>query len=37
MDVFKSQYEMIQRTRESLFRFCETLSPTDYVHPRISS
>jgi uncharacterized damage-inducible protein DinB len=31
MDVFKSQYEMIQRTRESLFRFCETLSPTDYV------
>ncbi|OBR68188.1 damage-inducible protein DinB [Paenibacillus oryzae] len=31
MDVFKSQYEMIQRTRESLFRFCETLTPTDYV------
>ncbi|WP_405112558.1 DinB family protein [Paenibacillus sp. FSL K6-1217] len=31
MNVFKSQYEMIQRTRESLFRFCETLSPTDYV------
>lgn len=31
MDVFKGQYEMIQRTRESLFRYCETMSPTDYV------
>lgn len=31
MDVFVSQYNSIQRTRESLFRYCETLSPTDYV------
>lgn len=31
MDVFESQYELIQRTRESLFRYCETLSPADYV------
>ncbi|MGW9124180.1 DinB family protein [Paenibacillus chitinolyticus] len=31
MDVLKSQYEMIQRTRESLFRYCETFSQTDYV------
>ncbi|MEK3904801.1 DinB family protein [Paenibacillus sp. FSL R7-0179] len=31
MDVFKGQYEMIQRTRESLFRYCESMSPTDYV------
>ncbi|MCC3372001.1 DinB family protein [Cohnella sp. REN36] len=31
MDVFKNQYDLIQRTRESLFRYCETLSPTDYV------
>jgi hypothetical protein len=31
MDVFKSQYELIQHTRESLFRYCETMSPTDYV------
>ncbi|MFB7817696.1 DinB family protein [Paenibacillus chitinolyticus] len=31
MDVLKSQYEMIQRTRESLFRYCETFSKTDYV------
>ncbi|MEY9094975.1 DinB family protein [Paenibacillus sp. RC84] len=31
MDVLKSQYELIQRTRESLFRYCETFSPTDYV------
>ncbi|MWV42591.1 damage-inducible protein DinB [Paenibacillus sp. HJL G12] len=28
---FKSQYELIQHTRESLFRFCETLSRSDYV------
>lgn len=31
MDVFKGQYEIIQRTRESLFRYCESMSPTDYV------
>lgn len=31
MNVYKSQYELIQRTRESLFRYCETLSPADYV------
>jgi len=31
MDVLKSQYEMIQRTRESLFRYCEMMSPADYV------
>ncbi|MGG3283578.1 DinB family protein [Paenibacillus solani] len=31
MDVFESQYELVQRTRESLFGYCETLSPTDYV------
>lgn len=31
MDVFVSQYDWIQRTRELLFRYCETLSPTDYV------
>lgn len=31
MDEFVSQYDWIQRTRESLFRYCETLSPTDYV------
>src|SRR5690554_652102 len=28
---FKSQYELIQHTRESLFRFCETMSHTDYI------
>lgn len=31
MDVLVSQYDWIQRTRESLFRYCETLSPSDYV------
>ena len=31
MDVFKTQYDWIQRTRESLFDYCETLSPADYV------
>lgn len=31
MEVFKSQYALIQRTRESLFRYCEAMSPTDYV------
>ncbi|TJY41159.1 DUF664 domain-containing protein [Cohnella pontilimi] len=31
MDLFVSQYDWIQRTRGSLFLYCETLSPTDYV------
>ncbi|ANX11685.1 damage-inducible protein DinB [Fictibacillus arsenicus] len=31
MDVFVSQYDWIQRTRETLFRYCETMSPEDYV------
>ncbi|MDR7071635.1 putative damage-inducible protein DinB [Fictibacillus barbaricus] len=31
MEVFESQYDWIQRTRESLFQYCETLSPSDYV------
>ncbi|MGV3467307.1 MAG: DinB family protein [Heyndrickxia sp.] len=31
MDVFVSQYEWIRRTREILFRYCETVSSSDYV------
>lgn len=31
MDVLVSQYDWIQPTRELLFRYCESLSPTDYV------
>jgi uncharacterized damage-inducible protein DinB len=31
MDVFVSQYDWIQRSREILFRYCETMSPEDYV------
>ena len=31
MDLFVTQYDWIQRTRETLFRYCETLSPEDYV------
>lgn len=31
MDVFVSQYDWIQRTRELLFDYCETLPPSDYV------
>jgi uncharacterized damage-inducible protein DinB len=31
MDVFVSQYDLIRRTREPLFRYCETLSQSDYV------
>ncbi|WP_226672341.1 DinB family protein [Rossellomorea aquimaris] len=31
MDVFVNQYEWIRRTRETLFLYCETLSPSDYV------
>lgn len=31
MDLFVRQYDWIQRTRETLFHYCETLSPTDYV------
>lgn len=33
MDVLKSQYDMIKRTRESLFRMCENMSPTAYIKP----
>ncbi|MGE8207642.1 DinB family protein [Heyndrickxia sp. NPDC080065] len=31
MDVFVNQFEWIRRTRESLFSYCETVSPSDYV------
>ena len=31
MDVFVSQYNWIQRTRETLLQYCETLSTSDYV------
>ncbi|MFC4619684.1 DinB family protein [Camelliibacillus cellulosilyticus] len=31
MDVFVTQYDWIRRTRETLFRYCETLAPEDYV------
>jgi uncharacterized damage-inducible protein DinB len=31
MELFLTQYDWIQRTRETLFRYCETLSPSDYV------
>lgn len=31
MNLLKIQYGMIQTTRESLFRYCETMSPADYV------
>lgn len=31
MEALTSQYEMIKRTRESLFRWCEAMSPADYV------
>ena len=31
MDQFASQYDWIKRTRETLFEYCETLSPSDYV------
>jgi uncharacterized damage-inducible protein DinB len=31
MDLFVHQYEWIRRTRELLFRYCETVSPADYV------
>jgi uncharacterized damage-inducible protein DinB len=31
MDVFATQYDWIQRSREILFSYCETLSPEDYV------
>jgi len=31
MEVFVSQYDLIQRTRELLFQYCEALSPEDYV------
>lgn len=31
MDIFETQYRMIQQTRESLFRYCETVTQEDYV------
>lgn len=31
MNVFKIQYESVRHTRELLFRYCESMSPTDYV------
>lgn len=31
MDVFVSQYEWIQRSREILFNYCETLATADYI------
>jgi uncharacterized damage-inducible protein DinB len=31
MDVFITQYDWIQRTRETLFSYCETMSTSDYV------
>ncbi|MDQ0172850.1 DinB family protein [Paenibacillus tundrae] len=32
-DVLMHQYEMMKRTRESLFQMCESMSPTAYVQP----
>ncbi|PLT28656.1 DinB family protein [Peribacillus deserti] len=31
MDVLVSQYDWIQRTRESILGYCESLSPAEYV------
>lgn len=31
MDLFETQYDWIRRTRETLFNYCETMSPEDYV------
>jgi uncharacterized damage-inducible protein DinB len=31
MELFVSQYDWIRRTRELLFDYCETMSPSDYV------
>jgi len=31
MDILKQQYDSIQRTRELLFSFCESISSKDYV------
>ncbi|QQZ07639.1 DinB family protein [Heyndrickxia vini] len=31
MDIFERQYDWIKRTRDSLFRYCDSLTPTDYV------
>src|SRR5690348_10445439 len=30
MNILTNQYEMIKRTRESLFQMCETMSPAAY-------
>ncbi|MFG6494715.1 DinB family protein [Fictibacillus sp. UD] len=31
MNLFKTQYDWVCRTRETLFQYCEALSPADYV------
>ena len=31
MDVLEKQYEWIRRTRELLFRYCESMPPKDYT------
>ncbi|MEQ2529438.1 DinB family protein [Bacillaceae bacterium CLA-AA-H227] len=31
MELFATQYTWIQKSRELLFRYCETMSPEDYV------
>ncbi|MEI2281844.1 DinB family protein [Paenibacillus polysaccharolyticus] len=33
MNILTNQYEMIKRTRESLFQMCETMSPESYLQP----
>jgi uncharacterized damage-inducible protein DinB len=33
MKGFQEQYEWVRKTRESLFSYCETLDPTDYIQP----
>ena len=35
--MFESQYKMIQRTRESLFQYCETMNTEDYIKEMESS
>ncbi|MBH0168188.1 DinB family protein [Fictibacillus sp. 18YEL24] len=31
MNLFRTQYDWVRLTRETLFQYCETLSPTDYA------
>ncbi len=31
MDVLKQQYDLVKNTRESLFQFCETIKPDDFI------